>query len=295
MRKEDEQMAKKTETNGHRAGKIALPRPMWAGSISFGLVNIPIRMHTGVKKKAVRFHLLHDKDNSRLIRKYFCAEENKEVPNDEIKKGYDVGSEEHVVVDKEELEELRPKATRTIDILYFVDYKKIDPAYFERPYYLMPEETAKKSYQLLVESLEKTGKAGICQFVLHNRQYVGLLRAEKTVLMLETMYFEDEVITVDELKTLPPTVKVNPREVKAAEDLIESLSTDFEPEKLRDEYRVSVLKLIDKKQADQATVTAAGAKGKMDEEEQGPEVIDLMSALKKSLEQVKKNKPKKAA
>jgi DNA end-binding protein Ku len=287
-------MPKRSENgNGHH--KLPLPKSMWKGSITFGLVNIPIRLHPGVKKKAVRFHLLHDKDNARLVRKYFCSVENKEVSNDEIKKGYDLGGDEHVVVEKEELEELQPKADRTIDILYFVDYHKIDPAYFEKPYYLMPEDNAKKTYQLMVEALEKTGKAGVCQFNLRGRQYIGIIRAERTVLMLETMYFEDEVITADELKSPPAPMKLRSQEVKAAEDLIESLSEEFEPRKLHDDYRESVLKLIDRKAAEKQVVVSEKANGKREEDEEGPEVIDLMSALKKSLEQVKKNKPKKAA
>jgi DNA end-binding protein Ku len=262
---------------------------MWTGSITFGLVNVPIRLQPGVKKKTVHFHLVHEKDNARLKRKFFCALEHKEVPEDEIKKAYDTGNDEQVIVEKEELEKLHPKADRAIDILYFVDEKKIDPAYFDTPYYLQPEETAKKAYELLVAALKETGKAGICQFVMRSRQYIGLVRAEGTVLSLETMHFDDEVITPDELKWAPREVKLNPREIKAAEDLIESLSTDFEPEKLHDDYREAVLKLIDRKTASK-TVAEPEA-----EEKEGPDVIDLMSALQKSLAQVKKNKVKKAA
>jgi DNA end-binding protein Ku len=281
-------MAKKAPKKKFHKRSSGGPRSMWTGSISFGLVNIPIRLQPGVKKKTVHFHLVHEKDNARLKRKFFCSLEHKEVPDDEIKKAYDVGGDQNVIVEKEELEELQPKTERTIDILYFVDEKKIDPAYFDTPYYLQPDEAAKKPYELLVQALRETGKAGICQFVMRSRQHIGLVRAEETVLSLETMHFDDEVITVDELKWAPNEIKVNPRELKAAQELVESLSTEFEPEKLHDTYRESVLKLIDRKTAKKEMAEEKGV-----EEKDGPEVIDLMAALKKSLEQVKKHKGKK--
>jgi DNA end-binding protein Ku len=282
-------MAAKTATRKKKA-PFRGPRAMWSGSISFGLVNIPIRLQPGVKKKDVHFHLVHEKDNARLQRRYYCSLEHKEVPADEIKKAYDVGGDQRVIVEAEELESLQPKAERTLDILYFVDEKDIDPSFFDRPYYLQPEERATKAYELLVEALKSTGKAGIVQFVMRSRQHIGLIRADDTVLSLETMHFDDEVITPDELKWAPREIRLNSKELKAAEDLVSSLSEKFEPKKLHDSYREAVLKLIDRKSGQ--TVTAGEEKK---EEQEGPEVIDLMSALRKSLEQVKKNKGKRAA
>jgi len=280
---------KKAATEKKRFGSG--PRSMWGGSITFGLVNIPIRLQPGVKKKNVHFHLVHDKDNARLQRKFFCSVEHKEVPEDEIKKAYDVGGDKRVIVEKEELDALHPKGDRTIDILYFVDQEKIDPSFFDAPYYLQPDTRAMKAYDLLVQALKETGKAGICQFVMRSRQYIGLIRPDHTVLSLETMHFDDEVITPDELPWAPREVRLNPKELNAAKDLVNSLATDFEPRKLRDDYREAVLKLIDRKTAQKITVEEKGP-----EEKESPEVIDLMSALQKSLEQVKKHhKGRKAA
>jgi len=265
------------------------PRSMWSGSISFGLVNIPVSMQPAIKKKTVHFHLVHDKDNARLKRRYVCSLEHKEVPDDEVKKAYDTAPDEHVIVEKEELEAIAPRGTRTIDILYFVDHTEIDPAYFDKPYYLMPNENAKKAYALLAHALEHSGKAGICQYIIRNRQYIGIVRAVKGVLSLENMHFDDEVITVDELKWHAPKVAISDREVKAAGDLIESLTTPFAPKKLHDTYREAVLKLIDRKKS-KAVITEPT---KEEKEESG--VIDLMAALQKSLEEVKKHKTRKVA
>jgi DNA end-binding protein Ku len=283
-------MAKKQNRSAQKPTRGAGAHAMWGGSITFGLVNIPVRLQQAVKKKSVHFHLVHEKDNARLRRKYFCSLEHKEVPDDEIKKAYDVGHNEHVIVEKEELDKLHPQADRTLDILYFVDQKEIDPSFFDTPYYLQPETTAKKAYQLLVQALADTQKAGVCQFVMRSRQYVGLIRAEGAVLSLETMHFDDEVIRVDQLSWAPRENPLNPRELSAAKDLVESLTTPFEPKKLHDDYREAVLKMIDRK-----TPKKQRAAEKPAEEQESPDVIDLMSALKKSLDQVKKHKGKKAA
>ena len=272
--------------------QVDLPKSMWSASISFGLVNIPIRLHAGVRQKNVKFHLLHAKDNARLKRKYFCSAEDKEVPPDEIKKAYEVSKGEEVIVEKEELEELHPKSTNAIDILYFVEPTEIDPAYFDRPFYLMPTDNAKKAYQLLVEALKKTAKGGICQFSMRNKTYIGLVRAVEHVLTLETMHFEDEVISVNELKNMPATAVINDRELKAAQSLVESLVTKFEPEKLQDHYRQAVMKLIDKKMSEGKVVQDKPGKKK---DKEDPGVIDLMAALEKSLEEVKKHRGRKAA
>src|SRR3954447_11306997 len=254
-----------------------MARSIWRGAISFGLVNVPVKLYSAVSKKTVRFNQLHEKDNSRINLKRFCAEEDAEVPYEEIVKGYEISPGRYVVITPEELEALDPKKTRTIDIEDFVDLDEIDPLYYEHPYYLAPDTGASKPYKLLLEALRETNKVAIARVVIRSKEYLTAIRPAGDVLTMETMLFADELIDPDDIDELPDEdVRATEREVDMARQLIESLTTDFEPSKYRDEYRERVLELIEQKAAGQeVTVTA--------EPEEPAAVPDLMAALEASL------------
>jgi DNA end-binding protein Ku len=265
------------------------PRALWSGTISFGLVNIPVKLVQGVRRKDVHFHLLHEKDNARLQRKYVCPIDEKEVPKEEIKRGFQIAPDQLILIEDEELEALSPKASRTIELLYFVDRAEIDPVYFDVPYYLLPDERSAKAYQLLLQALKTTRKAAISKFVLRNKEYIAMVRPTGPALCLETMRFPDEVVFAEDLSWKPPSVKISERELKTAQSLIESLAGKFEPNKLHDDYREAVLDLVKKKAEGQKIVTQAAVPANE------PEVIDLMAALQKSLHEAKSNKVRKTA
>lgn len=258
---------------------------MWRGTISFGLVNIPVRMYPAVRSNDVRFHMLHDQDKSRLQRRMVCPVENKEVPSEHIVRGYEISPGRHIIVEDQELEAIAPKSSRAVDVLYFVDLKEIDPVYYQHPYYLAPEEGAERSYLLFVEAVEKSRKVAIVRFVMRGKEYLGAIRTSGKLLLLETMYFPDEIVPADRLDWQPGAGKVGERELKAAQQLIESLSGEFEPSKLKDEYRAAVLKLLEKK---------AGGEDVHVEPEKAPErteVADILAALEASLVDARKKRP----
>lgn len=253
------------------------PKSLWRGAISFGLVNVPVRLYPAVRPNDIRFHMLHDQDKSRLQRKMICPVEKKEVPYEHIIKGYEISPGKHVVVEERELEAIAPKASRAIEVLYFADLSDIDPLYYQHPYYLLPEEGSEKAFELFVEAMTKTKKVGIVRFVMRAKEYVAAVRAVDKVLLLETMYYSDEIVPADGLDFQPGRTKVGERELKTAQQLIESLSDSFKPEKLRDEYREAILDLVEKK---------AGGKEIDIEPEHAPkktEVADILAALEESL------------
>ena len=251
-----------------------MARSIWRGAISFGLVNVPVKLYSAVSKKTVRFNQLHEKDNSRINLKRFCAEEGQEVPYEEIVKGYEISPGSYVVITPEELEALDPKKTRTIDIEDFVDLDEIDPLFYEHPYYLAPDTGAAKPYRLLLEALRQTNKVAIARVVIRSKEY------------LTAMLFADELIDPDGLDELPDAdVSATDREVDMARQLIESLATPFEPEKYRDEYRERVLELIEQKASGQEIAMPA-------EPEEPAAVPDLMAALEASLAAAKGGKQK---
>src|SRR3954453_16822416 len=251
-----------------------MARSIWIGAISFGLVNVPVKLYSAVSKKTVRFNQLHERDNSRIQLKRFCAEEDQEVPYEEIVKGYEISPGQYVVISSEELEALDPQKTRTIDIEDFVDLDDIDPLFYDHPYYLAPDTGASKPYKLLLEALRETNKVAIARVVIRSKEYLTAIRPAGDVLTMETMLFADELIDPGDIDELPDEdVRATEREVDMARQLIESLATDFEPSKYRDEYRERVLELIEQKAAGQeVTVTA--------EPEAPAAVPDLMAALK---------------
>lgn len=260
-----------------------MPRALWSGSISFGMVNIPVKLYVAVRDKQVHFHMIHREDGMRLHRKMVCPEHG-EVPDDEVVKGYEIGPDKYVVVSPEELESVTPEKSRTIEITDFVDMAQIDPVYFQKPYYLLPEEQAAKAYSLLVEAMEDSGKVAVARFVMHDKEYLAALRPIGDLLCLETMHFADEIVAPGEFSESVPEVETTGKELEMAGQLIEALSDEFEPEKYHDEHREELLELIEKKVEGQQIV-----KGPQVVEEPG-KVVDLMSALEESLEKAKKKR-----
>jgi DNA end-binding protein Ku len=256
-----------------------LGRPQWSGSISFGLVNIPIRLYAATRNKDVRFHLLHEKDKSRLQEKLVCAIEQEEVPRQDMVKGYEIGKNQNVVVTQEEINALAPKATHSIELMNVVDIQQIDPMYFDRPLYIIAEDRAAKAYYLLLEALRSAKKGAVAKFVMRNKEHIGVIRPIKNVLCLEIMHFADEIIPVSQLGVSSENPGIRDAEVKMALQLLDSLASDFKPEQLHDDYREALLALIHKKAEGQEIATQP------ETEEHEPEVIDLMAALKKSVSQ----------
>jgi DNA end-binding protein Ku len=265
-----------------------MARSIWRGAISFGLVNVPVKLYSAVSKKTVRFNQLHEADHGRIQLKRFCAEEDQEVPYEEIVKGYEISPGRYVVITPEELEALDPAKTRTIDIEDFVDLEEIDPLFYEHPYYLAPDTGAGKPYKLLLEALKETNKVAIAHVVIRSKEYLTAIRAAGDVLTLETMLFADELIDPKDIDELPEEdVHATDREVDMARQLIESLATDFDPSKYRDTYRERVLDLIERKAEGQEVAMPAAP-------EEPTAVPDLMAALEASLNAAKSNGARKA-
>jgi DNA end-binding protein Ku len=255
-----------------------MARPIWSGSISFGLVNVPVRLHTVVRDRQVHFHMMTPDGACRLRRKLYCPDTGKEYDFGETSRGYEVAPEQYVIIEDEELDRLKPEQGHAVEIQEFVDLVDVDPVYFDRPYYVSPDKGGAKGYRLLVEAIEHSGKVGIARFVMRQRQHLAVLRVRDHALVLETMHYHDEVAEVSELDLPDRRTSVNERERALAVQIIESMATTFEPERYKDEYREQLEELIRQR--------AAGVEETALEEappEPGGKVIDLMEALKKSL------------
>ena len=261
-----------------------MPRAIWSGAISFGLVNVPVKLYSAVSRKSVRFHQLNGETQARIQQKRVDAQTGEEVPYERIVKGYEISPDHYVVVEPEELESLDPEKTRTIDILDFVDESEIDPIYYDHPYYLVPAAGAEKPYRLLLDAMEESGKVAIAKVVIRSKESLVAISPAGEVLTMSTMLFHDEVVPTDRIDELPEAdkaTKVNKRELEMAEQLIGSLTSDFEPEKYRDEYRERVLDLIQRKaEGEEVAVSAPPA----EEPTQAP---DLMAALEASIKAAK--------
>jgi DNA end-binding protein Ku len=252
-----------------------MPRAIWSGAISFGLVNVPVKLYSAVSKKTVRFHQLHDSDGVRIQQKRICPEDGEEVSYENIVKGYEIGPGQHVVVTQEELEALDPKKTRTIDIEDFVELEDIDPIYYDHPYYLVPDKGADKAYNLLLEAMRDSGRVAIARVVIRQKEHLTAIRPTGDVMTMATMLFGDEVVAPDGIDELPNETETSKRELDMARQLIDSLATDFDPGKYRDEYRERVLDLIERK--------AEGEEIAIQPEEEPERVPDLMAALEASV------------
>jgi DNA end-binding protein Ku len=260
-----------------------MPRSIWSGAISFGLVNVPVKLYSAVSRKTVRFHQLNADTGHRIAQKRVDSVTDDEVPYEKIVKGFELTKDRYVVVTPEELDSIAPEKTRAIDIEDFVDLEDIDPIFYDHPYYLVPDKGAGKAYGLLLEAMRESGKVAIARVVLRSKeQLVAIRPAAGDVLTMETMIFHDEVVPADDLDDVPSAkeLKTSDRELKMAQQLIDSLSSDFEPSKYHDEYREKVLELIEAKADGQEIAIQP-----QDEEPQ--EVPDLMAALEASLAAVK--------
>ena len=251
-----------------------MPRALWTGSISFGLVNVPVRMYSAIEDRDVRFHLLHEKDDSRIGYEKVCKKEGTPVPDDEIVRGYEVSEGNYVYVTDEDLEAAAGERYRSIDIEDFVDVGEVDPIYFERTSYLGPAEGAEQPYALLVRAMEESGLVGIATFVMRDKQQLGCLRVRDGMIVLERMFFADEIRPTKGI--VPRRPKVGKQELAMALDLIDRFRTSFEPEKYEDTYRASLLSLIRRKRQ--------GKDVHVEPEPEREEPADLLDALRASVE-----------
>ena len=255
-----------------------MARAIWSGAINFGLVSVPVKLYTAVKPKDIAFHQVDEKTGARIRYKRVSEKTGREVPYEQIAKGYEVEDDEYVVIEPKELEEIAPEATHTIDIEDFVELAQIDPIYYEHTYFLAPDTGGDKAYTLLHKAMADSEKVAIGRVVIRTKEYLAAIRPYDRALALETMYFPDEVVDVKEVRGLPKQQRVSDREMKMAKQLIDSLSADFDPDKYHDEYRKRVESLI-KKKAKGETITIH------EEAKETPKVVDLIEALKASVEQ----------
>jgi DNA end-binding protein Ku len=263
-----------------------MPRAMWSGAISFGLVNIPIKMFTAVSRKSVSFNQIDTRTGSRVQYRKVSAADGEEVASEQIAKGYQLSSGEYVLVGDDELAALDPEATRTIDIEQFVDLEEIDPIYYDSPYYIAPDKAARKPYALLTRAMEEEGKVALARFVMRSKQYLAALRPKDGVLVMSTMVYADEVNDPKELGEFDDVsdVDVSDRELRMASQLVESLTEPFEPARFEDTYRNQVLDLIERKAAGEEELVAPPTP--VAEEK----VVDLMAALEASVRDAKESR-----
>jgi len=261
------------------AGTIQrMARAIWSGNISFGLLNVPVRMYSAVARRNIALREIREKDSARIKHRRVAEGTDEEVPYDEIIKAYELTPGQYVPLTKDEMKALAPEKTRAIAVQDFVDLTEIDPMYFDSPYYLGPADGAEKAYSLLAKAMKASGKVAIARFVLRSKENLAAIRSDGNVLTLTTMRFADEVVPVDELDILPEKAqKPAKREQEMAEQLIESLSTDFEPKDYHDEYREQLLALIERK-AEGKEIVAADT-----EAPKATKAPDLMAALEESI------------
>ena len=260
-----------------------MARAIWTGSISFGLLNVPVRLYSAVARRNIALREIRDSDSARIKHRRVAEGTDEEVPYENIVKAYEITPGQYVPLDKDEMSALAPEKTRAIEVQDFVDLEEIDPIYFDSPYYLGPAAGAEKAYALLAKAMEASGKVAVSRFVFRNKEHLAALRSTDGVLTLTTMRFADEVVPAGELGDALPekAPKVNKREQEMAEQLIESLSTEFDPSAYRDEYREQLLALIERK-AEGKEIVAPEAEAP--KETKAP---DLMAALEESIAAVK--------
>jgi len=268
-----------------------MARAIWSGAISFGLVNIPVKLYSAVSKKTVRLHQLDSKDNTRIQQKRVNPSTGDEVPYEQLVKGYELSPDRYVIVTPDELDSIQPKKTRTIDIEDFVEIDQIDPIYYDHPYYLAPGTGAAKPYKLLLEALKDAERVAIARVVIRSKEQLVAIRPRDGVLTMETLLFGDEVVSPEDLGELEGVddAKATKKEVGMARQLVDSLAAEFDPGKYRDEYRDAVLDMIERK-AEGQEITV------QETPEEPEEVPDLMAALEASIAQSKRqSKPKPKA
>jgi DNA end-binding protein Ku len=254
-----------------------MPRSIWNGTIAFGAVAVPIKLYSAVEAKTVHFHEVHLKDGARIEHRTYCSKEDKVVPRDEVVRGFEVTSGKYVVVDKDEIAAAGGNRARIIDVDRFVARDDIDPVFFDKSYFVGPQDDGVDAYKLLQAALQETGRAALGRFTFHNREYLIALRAYENVMALHTMRFADELVAPKDLDVPRAARKPDKREIDMAGKLIESLHTDFQPGRLHDEYRETILAAIKKKAKSGKDIEAP------DEDVDTEPADDLTAALEASL------------
>jgi DNA end-binding protein Ku len=269
-----------------------MARAIWSGSISFGLLNVPVKLYSAVAHRGISLREIRESDSARIRHRRVAEGTDEEVPYDKIIKAFEITKDRYVPITKDEMASLDPKKTRAIDVQDFVEIAEIDPIYFDSPYYLGPAEGAEKAYSLLAQAMEASGKVAIARFVFRNKEHLAAIRPGDGVLTLTTMRFADEVVPPSELEDVLPTEKpkVAKREVEMAEQLIDSLTRGFDPSAYRDEYREELLAMIERKAAGEEVVAAPEG-----EEREATKAPDLMAALEESIAAVKGERDGKPA
>ena len=252
---------------------------VWKGHITFGLVAFPVKLFTAARGESLSFNQLHKTDNSRIKQMTFCQAEDKAVPRSELVKGYEYEKDRYIVIDDEDIKKVAPSTAKVMEILEFVKSTEVDPVYFESSYYIAPDEAGEKPYALLYDALRRTGYVGVAKIAMHNREHIVIFRPGTSGLLMHTMYYANEVRKVEEFRT--DTSLVKDKEVELATLLVESLAASFEPEKYKDKYRENLLAMIDAKVKGQELVSAPP-------QAETAKVVDIMQALKRSLEIVRK-------
>ncbi|MGY0694716.1 non-homologous end joining protein Ku [Virgibacillus sp. FSP13] len=259
---------------------------MWKGTISFGLVNIPVKMHAATENKDVKLRQLHKECQSPIKYERVCPVCDREVKNDEIVKAYEYAKNKFVVLDEEELEALKKEQEdKAVEIADFVNLEEIDPIYFEKSYYLSPNEGGAKAYGLLRAALKDSGKIGIAKMIIRSKEQLAVIRVYENTLVVETIHYPDEVRQVQDVPNVPEEVEQTQKELDTAKMLIDQLTTEFDPEKYKDDYRTALLDLIEEKKNKEQVVTG-------DEKPAPDNVTNLMDALQASLDRAKSDKPK---
>jgi DNA end-binding protein Ku len=249
---------------------------LWTGYLTFGLISMPVRLFSGARSEHVSFHMLHREDNVRVKQQLVCPAENKVIERSDTVKGYEYSKGEYVVIEPAEIKKIEPKTAKAMEILEFVKTDEVDPIYFESSYYLVPEEGGRKPYALLQKALQDSAYVGVAKLTMHNREYTVLLRPYEGGLMLHTIYYQNEIREVEGFGEID--VEIKPAEIKVANQLIEALAAEWEPEKYADTFQENVRKLIQAR-LDGKEVVAVDKPKKM------APVVDLMEALKASLAQ----------
>lgn len=264
-----------------------MPATVWSGYLTFGLISMPVRLHSGARGERIGFHMLHRDDLTRVKQQLVCpAEDDKPVPRDEIVKGYEYRKGEYIVIEPEEIKQIEPKTAKAMEILEFVRADEVDPLYFDASYYLVPEEAGRRPYALLARAMQNTNFVAIAKLTMHNREYTVFLRPfeEGKGMMLHTMYYEEEVNRMENFGT--EDVDLKEAEVKVAHQLVEALAANFEPDKYHDTFQENLKKLIEAR-LEGREVTPVEKPGKP------APVVDLMAALKESLAQMDKKGTKR--
>ena len=274
-----------------RVGDLLMARAIWSGSISFGLLNVPVKLYSAVARRSIGLREIRESDGTRIRHLRVAEGTTEEVPFEKIVKAYEISPDRYVPLSKEELAALDPEKSRSIEVLDFVDFEEIDPIYFDSPYYLGPAESAERAYSLLAQAMRESGKVAIARFVFRNKEHLAAIRPSDETLTLTTMRFADEVVSPAELEDVLPAEqpKIAKREVEMAEQLIDSLTREFDPAAYRDEHREKLLELIENKAEGKDVLSAPSA-----EQPQPTKAPDLMAALEESIAATKGKRDGKA-